>query len=139
MTERKHFMQYVKEYWFLATFAFGMAFTMWQGFDALAARAEEASRTAESNTKTLAELRAAMQQSASKFLTDIEFDRLWKELEDQSESVDDLEARFNQLQLSDERLGAKIELESEKLRREIQQSNQEQTKVLNEILREIKN
>lgn len=81
---------------------------------------------------------------ATKFMTDHEFDRVWEDIKELGVSMDEVEARINALDISDERVRAKIELEIEKLRAEIQKQGFEQqkaleaqTQVMQEILREV--
>lgn len=141
---RSTFMEIVKDYWFLVAFAISISVTVWQGWDNLSARAEQNERSISENRTAMEALREAMEARATRFLTEREFGEVWKKLEEfaasvneNEDSIDTLEDKFNDLILSDQRLQSKIELETEKIRREIEQSSREQTTILNQILREI--
>lgn len=135
--QHKTFGAYVREWWPIFTFVLVTGFTGWQGFSALEAKAADNANEIEKVQDALAELKATLALKAAKFLTDNEFARIWDELRADSSDIKEIEDKFNALLISDERINSKIELEVEKIRREIQSQSIEQTRILNQILQKI--
>ena len=93
--------------------------------------------TVESNATLVQSNIQMLEKKSTKFLVDQEFTRVADELNDHEDQIEELEDRVDSLSLSDERVNAKIELEVEKLRNEIQPSAQEQQLILQQILNEV--
>jgi len=139
--DKRGFWASIKEHWAQVTFGIAAIVAITGSYLDTQALASDAKELAEELRDEIDvernARRSAIENRASKFLTEQEFDRLWKELEDQGQSVDEIEATINALILSDERTSAKIDLAEERLRREIQEQASSQNQLLNQILREL--
>lgn len=83
-------------------------------------------------------LKNSIQSKASKVITDAEIARIWAEIRENTQNLSEAQDVMNALELSDERFNAKIELEVERLRNEIQRQASQQNQLLQTILDEVR-
>jgi hypothetical protein len=131
---KKSILQLIKDNSFLLGITIALASGGYTAWNDVVGKANAADAGVSKNVESIVDLKEKLELRSSKFLTDREFVDLWEEVEDNSENIDEMEANFNALIISDERINAKIVLESEKLRREIQTQSAAQTTILNQIL-----
>lgn len=142
--QRKSIWTKILEAWPLLMFALivsGGGFTAWNNLEAKAA---ENTRTISSTIQDIERLRQLIMARASKFLTEQEIARLWIELNDASDNIDEMEKLIAALNLSDRDFSAALTLAVTKLESSIQQIAREQkvqsdaqSSLLQQILREV--
>ena len=142
---KKSILQMIKDNSFLLGVTIALATSGYTAWNDVTGTANAAGAGVTDNTESIDDIRDKLELRSSKFLTDREFADIWESMEAWAESVEEnensidlIETRFNELTLSDERINAKIELEAERLRREIQEGNIAQNTLLQSILREVK-
>lgn len=137
-------MRFLKEYWFLLVAVIGLATTGATAWVTTKAQAAEALKIAESNASTLLtqpwvqSLKNMIAEKADKVLTDAEIDRIWAQIRENADNAEEMADVVRALELSDQQVKSKIELEVEKLKAEIQRQSAAQNTVLQEILREVR-
>lgn len=141
----KSAMVRIREAWPIITFCIAAAVAISGGwFDLKSASAQNATLLGTFSGK-LVDLKLDLAAAASKMLTDAEHSRAWASINTNSNGLTDMERSINALTLSDANVNAKIELEVERLRNEIQRASaaqqmaiNAQTSVLNQILDTVK-
>lgn len=131
------FFQRVREAWPLLTFGITVAVAIAGSYMNMKMAQAETRSTVSTNGTQIAENKTAITTRVPKWQVDAEFRRVWDDIKEQVQTTDELDDKIDELGINNERMGAKIELEVEKLRNELKQQAAEQSNVLQQILREV--